>query len=155
MFLGTFFHTIDDKGRVAIPHKYRSALGGSNEGRVIVTLSPKHNFSYVDIYPFDGWEETTRRILEQPSVEDGEDTSEVLDVLMSNFIHPAQEQLLDAQGRIVVPAEHREHAGLEKEAVFTGDIRKFRLWSLEEWRRFKENAERNKQRIRSLKGLSL
>ncbi len=155
MFLGTFQHTIDDKGRVAIPHKFRSALGGSNEGKVVVTLSPRHNFSYIDIYPTGEWSETTRRILDQPAVAEGEDASEVLDVLLSNYIHPAQEQTLDGQGRIVIPPEHREHAGLAKEVVFTGDIRKFRLWSATEWQRFHDHAVSNKQKIGSLKDLRL
>jgi len=155
MFLGTFIHSIDQKGRVNIPHKFRSELGGSNEGRVVLTLSPKSDFSYVDIYPAAAWAELTRRILDQPEVAEGEDPSEVLDVLMSNFIHPAREQTLDGQGRILVPLEHREHASLEKEVVYTGDLRKFRLWASGEWRRFKENAERNKDKIRSLRGLRL
>ena len=155
MFLGTYFHAIDDKGRVAVPHKFRGALGGANQGRVVVTLSPKPDFSYVDIYPLTEWEKVAQEILNQPAVEDGEDASEVLDVLLANYIHPAQEQSLDRQGRILLPADHRDHAGLVRECVYTGDIRKFRLWSVEEWKRFKENAVRNKAKIKSLKGLRL
>ena len=86
---------------------------------------------------------------------EGEDATEVLDILLSNYIPPAQEQTLDGQGRVLVPPEHREHAGLVKEVVFTGDIRKFRLWSVDEWRRFRDYTAGNKAKIGSLRGLRL
>ena len=151
MFLGRYFHTIDEKGRVAIPHKFRTYLGGANEGRVVITLSPKEHLRYLDIYPADRWETTVTQILE--SQIEGEDAGEVQEALLANYIHPAQEGVLDKQGRILIPQEHRQAAGLAKDVVYTGDIRKFRLWSVDSWQRYKDKAEQNKQKIKGLKGV--
>ena len=151
MFLGRYFHTIDEKGRVAVPHKFRTYLGGENEGRVVITQSPKEDLIYLDIYPADRWEAILEEILHTPI--EGEDAAEVQEALLANYIHPAQEATLDKQGRILVPQEHREAADLTKEVVYTGDIRKFRLWSRTEWARYAEHSERNKSKIKSLKGV--
>jgi MraZ protein len=151
MFLGRYFHAIDEKGRVAIPHKFRTYLGGPNEGRVVITISPKENLSYLDIYPANRWEAIVEEILSTEI--SGEDAGEVQEALLANYIHPAQEGTLDKQGRILIPQEHRQAAGLVKDVVYTGDIRKFRLWSVDAWERYKETAEQNKQKIKGLKGV--
>ncbi len=151
MFLGRYFHTIDEKGRVAIPHKFRTHLGGTNEGRVVITLSPQENLSYLDIYPADSWEAILEEILRTPI--DAEDAAEVQEAVLANYIHPAQEATLDKQGRILIPQEHRDAAKLAKDVVYTGDIRKFRLWSRDEWTAYKDRAEGNKRKIKGLKGI--
>ncbi|MFQ5352192.1 MAG: division/cell wall cluster transcriptional repressor MraZ [Candidatus Binatia bacterium] len=148
MFLGRYFHSLDAKGRVAIPHKFRSQLGGANDGKVIITLSLSERFSYLDVYPLRQWETTLEEILATEIA--GEDPAAVRDALLGNYIHPAQEQDLDSQGRILVAAEHREAAGLVKEVVFTGDLRRFRLWSLDEWKRYDDDAANNKGKIKGL-----
>jgi MraZ protein len=151
MFLGRYFHTIDEKGRVAIPHKFRTHLGGSNEGRVVITLSPKEDLRYLDIYPADRWEQTVTQILDTQI--EGEDAIEVQEALLANYIHPAQEAVLDKQGRILIPQEHRSAAGLAKDVVYTGDIKKFRLWAMDDWSRYRDVSEQNKKKIKGLKGV--
>jgi MraZ protein len=153
MFLGKYFHTIDDKGRVAVPHKFRTYLGGSNEGRLVITLSPRADLSYLDIYPADRWEKILEQILETQI--QGENPQEVQEAVLANYIHPAQEAALDKQGRILVPQEHREAAGIKKDVVYTGDIRKFRLWARDHWERYNERAARSKDKIKDLKGIWL
>ena len=151
MFLGRYFHTIDEKGRVAIPHKFRTHLGGSNEGRVVITLSPKEDLRYLDIYPADRWEQTVTQILDTQI--EGEDAIEVQEALLANYIHPAQEAVLDKQGRILIPQEHRSAAGLAKDVVYTGDIKKFRLWAMDDWSRYRDVSEQNKMKTKGLKGV--
>ena len=151
MFLGRYFHTIDEKGRVAIPHKFRTHLGGSNEGRVVITLSPKEDLRYLDIYPADRWEQTVTQILDTQI--EGEDAIEVQEALLANYIHPAQEAVLDKQGRILIPQEHRSAAGLAKDVVYTGDIKKFRLGAMDDWSRYRDASEQNKKKIKGLKGV--
>ena len=56
MFVGRHFHNLDAKGRVAVPHKFRSHLGGSNEGRVVITISTNSDFASLDVYPAERWE---------------------------------------------------------------------------------------------------
>ena len=151
MFLGRYFHTIDEKGRVAIPHKFRTHLGGGNEGRVVITLSPKEDLRYLDIYPADRWEQTVTQILDTQI--EGDDAIEVQEALLANYIHPAQEAVLDKQGRILIPQEHRSAAGLAKDVVYTGDIKKFRLWAMDDWSRYRDVSEQNKKKIKGLKGV--
>jgi len=137
-FLGRYSHNLDDKGRVAIPHKFRTILGGANENRVIVTLSTNPTYAYLDLYPSVEWDAILDRILAMRFEGDEAHQNEMREGLLANYVHPAQEVELDRQGRILVPQEHRDFASIDKEVVFTGDGRKFRLWSRPEWARYEE-----------------
>lgn len=148
MFVGRHFHNLDAKGRLAVPHKFRSHLGGENEGRVFITISINSDFPSLDVYPALRWEKKIEEILDADFP--GDDPTSIRESIVANFIHPAQEQTLDSQGRILIPAEHREAAGLEKEIVITGDMQKFRLWSVDEWRRYDEHSRGDKAKIKSL-----
>jgi len=153
MFIGRHFHSLDGKGRVAIPHKFRGELGGANAGRVIVTISPSDRFAYLDLYPAGEWEATIHKILATPIT--GSDPASVREALLANYIHPAQEQTLDSQGRILITPEQRQAAGLEKDVVFTGDMQRFRIWSRPEWQRYDEIAAKDKAKVLTIPGLWL
>lgn len=153
MFIGKHVHSLDSKGRVAVPHKFREALGGANGGRLILTISPSERFSYLDAYPADEWKATIRKILDTPIP--GPDPSATREAFLANYIHPAEELTLDAQGRILVPVEHREAAGLSKEVVFSGDTVRFRLWSPEHWRRYGEATAKDKGKVQQIPGIWL
>ena len=153
MFIGRHFHSLDGKGRVAIPHKFRGELGGTNAGRVIVTVSPSERFAYLDAYPAAHWEKTIEQILATPIT--GDDAAAVREALLANYIHPAQEQTLDSQGRILIPPEQRQAAHLEKDLVFTGDMQRFRIWSRAEWQRYDAIAAKDKAKVLKIPGLWL
>ena len=153
MFIGRHFYSLDGKGRVAIPHKFRGELGGANAGRVIVTVSPSDRFNYLDVYPAAEWEATIQKILSTPIP--GSDPSAVREALLANYIHPAQEQSLDSQGRILIAPEQRQAARLEKDVVFTGDMQRFRIWSRSEWQRYDETAAKDKAKVLTIPGLWL
>jgi MraZ protein len=153
MFVGRYFHNLDAKGRVAVPHKFRSDLGGSNDGRVVITISTNSNYASLDVYAAERWEAKVEEILKAEIP--GDDPESVRESILANYIHPAQEQTLDSQGRLLIPQEHREAAGLGKEIAFTGDMQKFRLWSIDEWRRYDENSRGDKDKIKSLGNLWL
>jgi MraZ protein len=153
MFIGKHVHSLDSKGRVAVPHKFREALGGANGGRVILTISPSERFSYLDAYPADEWKDTIRKILDTPIP--GPDPSATREAFLANYIHPAEELTLDAQGRILVPPEHREAAGLSKEVVFSGDTVRFRLWSPEQWQRYRAATSKDKGKVQQIPGIWL
>jgi MraZ protein len=57
------------------------------------------------------------------------------------YLHPAHELVLDAQGRILLPQELRSAISLTKEAVYTGDLEKFLIWSRDDWQRQKDTDE--------------
>ena len=133
-FLGRYFHSLDEKGRVAIPHKFRTILGGANENKIIVTRSPDSKFTYLDIYTSSEWDAIQDRISTMPIA--GDESGEMREALMANFVHNAQDIELDRQGRILVPSDLREFAGIEKEVVYTGDGKKFRLWAKSAWEHY-------------------
>jgi MraZ protein len=147
-FLGRYFHSIDDKARVAIPHKFRTTLGGGNENRVVVTQSSNPKYVYLDIYSAAEWNDILERIENMES--EGEEAIEEHEVLLANYVHPAQELEIDKQGRILLPQEHREFAGIEKEVVYTGDGSKFRLWAKPEWERYDVAMRQARSKIRGI-----
>jgi len=151
MFIGKHVHSLDSKGRVAVPHKFRDALGGPNGGRLIITISPSPRFSYLDAYPADEWKAMIRKILDTPIP--GPDPAATREAFLANYIHPAEEVSLDAQGRILVPPEHRQAAGLEKEVVFTGDTVRFRVWSPSEWQRYRDATAKDKDKVQEIPGI--
>jgi MraZ protein len=120
---------------------------------VIVTGSPSDLFSYLDVYPAEQWETTIDQILATPVT--GEDAGSVREALLANYIHPARAQTLDAQGRILVAPEQRQAAKLEKDVVFTGDMRRFRIWSRPEWQRYDATAAKDKSKVLKIPGLWL
>jgi MraZ protein len=147
-FLGRYFHSIDDKARVAIPHKFRTILGGANEDRVVITLSRNPSYAYLDIYTRDEWDAILERILAM----EGEDPAsvEAQEEFLANFVHPAQEIEIDRQGRILIPPEHREFAQIDKEVVYTGDGTKFRLWARPEWKRYDDAMRARRSNMRGI-----
>ncbi len=136
MFRGTFFHSLDDKARVAIPRKFRDQLPpGDGEARVVVTTSVGAGPKTLDVYPMPAWQALEARISSLPQFEDRTRK------FKRHYVHPAQELMLDAQGRIVLPQDLREHISIKKDAVFTGDLEKFLIWSKEDWQRQKNADE--------------
>ncbi|HEY2775966.1 MAG TPA: division/cell wall cluster transcriptional repressor MraZ [Candidatus Binatia bacterium] len=133
MFRGTFFHSLDDKARIAVPRKFREQLpNGPEEPRVVVTISLTQAPRTLDVYPVKEWEKLEDRIRGMAQFQSR--TRE----FKRRYLHPAQELVLDAQGRILLPENLRDAISLEKEAVFTGDLEKFLIWSREAWQQQKE-----------------
>lgn len=136
MFRGTFFHSIDDKARIAVPRKFRDLLpGDQGDPRVVVTKSVGGGPRTLDVYPMAAWQGLEARISAMPQFQDR------TRLFKRHYVHPAQELVLDSQGRILVPQDLREYISLTKEAVFTGDLEKFLIWSKEDWQRQKSADE--------------
>jgi MraZ protein len=132
MFRGTFFHSLDDKWRVAIPRKFREQLSpGVDEPRVVVTTSLGSPRT-LDVYPVKEWEKLEDKIAGMPQFK--QDTKRFKRL----YLHPAQELTLDAQGRILLPQDLRDAVSLGKEAVFTGDLEKFLIWNKADWQKQKD-----------------
>ena len=126
---------VDDKGRVAIPARFREALSGLQEERLVVTKFAHRGRHCLDAYPLGAWRRLEKRILSKnrfnPRV-----------VGFANYyVAGAHECQLDAQGRILVPELLREYAGLGRDAMFAGDIDKFRIWNKKIWQEVFEKDE--------------
>lgn len=120
MFRDEYSHSIDAKGRLIVPAKYREELGD----KFIVT---KGLDGCLYIYPNEAWNEFENKLSSLPSGKS--DTRKLVRFFMSS----ASEVELDKQGRILISQKHREYAALEKEVIFAGVGKKIEIWSKEKW----------------------
>lgn len=133
MFRGRYTHTIDAKGRVSIPSKFREAISGRADQAFMVTndLDP-----CLVAYPMEEWMEMEKRLQTLPSF-----VPEAVQ-FRRFFISGAQECPVDRQGRILIPANLREYAQLGREALFVGLLERFEIWSPQLWKPKPQNVER-------------
>lgn len=123
MFLGTVIHTMDSKGRVSIPAKFRETLVKKFDERLIITKGEE----CLDAYPVKVWQEFTDKLMSLPQMR--KDTIAFLRFYMGG----AEECTIDRQGRILIPPSLREYAGLNKDIVFVGISRRFEIWDRKKW----------------------
>jgi len=128
VFLGRFEHTLDAKGRLAIPARFRADLG---DGLVVTRgIDP-----CLAVYPMAVWAELAERIT-RLSFADA-DARQFRRIVFSE----AMDVSLDAQGRIVVSQDLRDYAGITRDAVIVGLHTSFEIWSPERWTSVHERAE--------------
>ena len=124
MFRGATKVTLDAKGRMAIPTRYRERLAARCDGQIIVTVDKDHCLL---VYPLPDWEELERKLVRLPSM------NKAARRLVRIMVGYATEVEADASGRILVSKELREFAGLDKHAVLIGQGNKFELWDEQTW----------------------
>jgi len=123
MFRGRHEHTIDPKGRVSIPAKFRETLGKKYDDRLVIT-----NFDGCLVaYPYDEW------ICLEEKASSLSMVKKETRAFMRFFYSSAIECTLDKQGRILIPQTLREYADLDKEVVLVGQLRKIEIWSKKRW----------------------
>jgi MraZ protein len=135
MFRGTFEHTIDDKGRVSVPARFREYLQAINDERVVIT-----NFTFaaarcLDVYPYAAWVRLEEQLQGKPQFD-----QRVMH-FQNFYVANAQDCVLDKQGRILLPPALRAFAGLKRDVVFTSALQKFRIWDREQWSKVFADAE--------------
>ena len=119
MFRGRYQHTVDPKGRVSIPAKYRDLLA-QYDGATLVVVP---NESALEVHPLEEWERIEARIGEK-SMFDAD-----LRKIGRLYISRAREVELDGAGRILLPPESRTQAGLARDVTLMGPGRKFfEIW---------------------------
>ena len=124
MFRGATKVTIDAKGRLAIPTRYRDRLARRSNGQLVVTVDRDYCLL---LYPYPDWEEIERKLIRLPSLNK---QARRLQRLMVGY---ATELELDGNGRILLSRELREFAGIERQAILIGQGNKFELWNDEIW----------------------
>lgn len=125
MFRGRFEHTIDPKGRISIPSRFREVLRERYDERLIVTNLD----GCLVAYPFKEWE-----VLEQKASQLSMFKKEVK-AFLRFFYSGATECPIDKLGRILIPPVLRDYAKLEKEVVLVGALKKIEMWSKGRWDR--------------------
>jgi MraZ protein len=122
MFRGRSKHTLDEKGRLAIPTRFREILTKRNDSCLVLT----NHYSCLWAFARDDWR----------SIEERAASLSLFDAAVNTyrryFISGAQECLLK-QGRITIPPDLREIAGLKKEVVLVGELKLFEIWDKEKW----------------------
>jgi MraZ protein len=128
VFLGRFEHNLDVKGRLAIPARFRAEL----EHGLVVTRGIDRCLA---VYPIEAWRDLADRIHALP----------VSDVNARQFrrmvFSEASDLSLDTQGRIVLSANLRAYAGIERETIVIGLDRTFEIWSPERWAEVNDSVE--------------
>jgi len=123
MFRGTHQYLVDDKGRVAIPARFREVLSGLQDERLVVTKFRRRGRPCLDAYPISAWQRFEEKIATEKRFHRRVATFEAY------YVGSAQDVQLDAQGRMLIPPTLREHAGIGREVMFVGAIDKFRIWA--------------------------
>ena len=125
MFRGSSYHTIDDKGRVVIPSRFRGVVRAQDVDGLIVSGMDDCLLAYT----FSEWSKVEDRIIQIP------EKDETLRRFRRMFIGNAQECHCDKHDRILIPPTLREYAELSRDIVLAGVIDHFEIWNRERWDR--------------------
>ncbi len=134
MFIGEYKHSLDSKGRVAMPVKFRPKIG---TGGIITKGLDRCLF----IFTSKDWEVLAQKLITLPLVQAN---SRAFVRLM---VAGAMDIELDKQGRILVPDYLREYAGLQKETVIAGVYNRIEVWNSETWKNYKSKTESSSDEI--------
>lgn len=134
MFIGEYQHAVDEKGRMAIPAKFRKSLAGG----VVVTrgIDP-----HLYIFPAEEWAKLADKIAKLSI------TQANSRAFSRHMLGGASEAEIDSQGRILIPEYLRKHAGISNQAVVIGLYDRVEIWSDERWQEHHAKIEQNSQQI--------
>jgi len=128
MFLGEFVHTIDEKGRLTIPAKFRAGLAAG----LVVTRGIDRCLA---IYPMEEWNRLAEQVSALPVTD--RRARAFRRVVFAN----ASDVAPDEQGRVLIPPRLREYAGLHDDAVVTGLNTYVEVWNPDAWDEERERVE--------------
>jgi MraZ protein len=128
VFLGEHQHTLDAKGRIVLPSKHREGLA---DGLVIT----KGQERCLYVFPLERWFDEVKRINELPR------TDRRARNFARAFFAGADQQKLDKQGRITIPPQLREYAGLERDVTVLGVAERVELWNRGTWDERRSEAD--------------
>ena len=129
MFRGATTINLDEKGRLAVPTRYRAELKECCEGQLVLTVGLD---KCLMLYPLPEWEEIERKLVKLPSLDPR------VKRLQRLLIGHATECEMDAQGRFLVAENLRKFASLDKRVVLTGQGNKFEIWDEDAWNRINQ-----------------
>jgi MraZ protein len=130
MFLGTHTPRLDDKGRLALPAKFRTEL----EGGLVITKGQER---CLFVFPMAEFSRITELLRSAPVTQRSvRDYSRV-------FFASASHEVPDGQGRITVPGQLREYAGLSKDCVVIGANSRVEVWDSAAWQNYLDSTEQS------------
>jgi MraZ protein len=127
--------TLDDKGRMAIPARFRDGITARCGGSLVATMD--NDDPCILLYPAPDWEGAARRLLRLSG------NKRAVRRMQRNMVGRVFDMEMDSHGRILIPAKLREQAGLTKQAVLVGLGSKFELWDEKRWDDWCESSDGN------------
>jgi transcriptional regulator MraZ len=124
MFRGATKVTLDDKGRMVMPTRYREQIQELAQGKLVVTVDKD---LCLLIYPLPEWEQIERKLMSLPSL------NEANRWLQRLMVGHATDLPLDGHGRVLLPPELREFAKLGRHGMLIGQGNRFELWDEARW----------------------
>ncbi len=134
MLLGEFQHNLDQKGRMAVPSKFRGSFA---DGAVVTRGLDKCLF----VFGIKEWQILAEKLTSLPIAQAN---SRAFARLM---LAGAVDVNIDSQGRILVPDYLREYAGLDKEVIVAGLYNRVEIWDRKNWSEYKEKTEKSSEDI--------
>lgn len=134
MFIGEYSYTIDDKGRVIVPPKFRNKLLDG----CVITRGLDH---CLWVYSFPEWQRLAEKLADLPITQ--KDARSFSRLMLAGAI----DAKLDAAGRINLPNYLKEYAGIKNKIIITGMYNRLEIWPEDEWQEFKKGMEDNSEVI--------
>ena len=142
MFTGEYRHTVDEKGRIAVPAKFRAQLGA---GAVVSRWLD----ACLAIHTTQGWESLAAKVAALPITDQNARRFQRL------IFAGAAEVELDRQGRVLLPAYLREHIDLGTEAVVVGSRDHAEIWVPATWATYAQGLEDPDELAQAFEGLGI
>lgn len=134
MFIGEYYHSLDEKGRVALPVKFRKDL---KQGAVVTRGLDNCLF----LYTKEAWQDLADKLAKLPISK--ANTRAFSRLMLSG----AMEVEIDGQGRIILPEYLRKYAFLKKKLVIAGLYNRLEIWDESNWNKYKNNTEKGSGEI--------
>ena len=128
MFLGEHQHTLDTKGRVILPARFRDRLASG------LVFAPSQD-RCIDIYPLTAFEDRVKQLRAVPRED------QRARAYLRVFLAGAHEERPDSQGRVTIPARLRAYASLDKDLTINGADEKVEIWDRATWDEYRLYAE--------------
>ncbi len=132
MFYGEYEHSLDKKGRIILPSKLREALKETFVEKCVITRGLE---GCLFLYPLDEWRLLEQKIKALPMT--GRESRAFSRQLLSG----ACECILDRQGRIFIPNNLRQYAGISREVVVIGVSNRMEIWSKDKWLNYSKETQ--------------
>ena len=149
MFRGNHQLTMDAKGRIAVPKRYRDCLMAESGLKMVITTGEYEDCLMV--YPLPEWQRIEERLRGHPDLkpEADDEARAKAEWACRLVIGNATDCEIDSHGRLLIPPPLRQHAALDKQVRMVGQTEKFELWDESRWsERSAEAFARNKDRVR-------
>lgn len=144
MLRGSKNLNLDAKGRLAIPARYRDQLMAECDGQLIVTVSDSVLVCCLWILPLHEWETIERKLVALPTMDANAQR------LKRRLLGHATDVELDKSGRVLLSAELRERAKLDKQVTLVGQGNKFEVWDEQRWVQLNDESDDAEANARSI-----